>query len=171
MQPCWHSLTLNIFEIYFHPPFISASFSLHLEAWLAAMFCLTWIRENLCDVGAVQKAAPFPSPKWNNVGQGSVWAVDWFATIYRFGLLSLQLLIQVLIDRTRFWLRQRCRTLIYFEVSQADAKALRYILHILHSCSFSLLFSLFLSQLAVCMGTPILTPSWIYQAWAKREDM
>lgn len=93
----WCSLAgirrLNMFEIALFPSSVYDSFSLHLEAWLAAMFCLTWIRENICDVGAVQKAAPFPSPKWNNVGQGSVWAVDWFATIYRFGLLSLQLLV------------------------------------------------------------------------------
>lgn len=26
-------------------------------------------------------------------------------------------------------------------------------------------------QLAVCMGTPILTPSWIHQAWQRRDDM
>lgn len=40
-----------------------------------------------------------------------------------------------------------------------------YFLHSLLSY-----FALF-SQLAVCMGTPILTPSWILKAWEKREDM
>lgn len=26
-------------------------------------------------------------------------------------------------------------------------------------------------QLAVCMGTPILTPDWIHKAWERRDDM
>lgn len=26
------------------------------------------------------------------------------------------------------------------------------------------------SQLAVCMGTPILTPAWILKAWERRND-
>ncbi|TWW57303.1 Protein ECT2 [Takifugu flavidus] len=29
----------------------------------------------------------------------------------------------------------------------------------------------FSTKLAVCMGTPILTPSWIYKSWDKREDI
>lgn len=155
-------LPRNIFFLlYFHPPFLTASFSPHLEAWVAAMFCLTWI----IDVGAVQKAALFPSPKWNHVGQGGVWEcrlVCCFLCGYSF---------RFWLTGHVFWLRQRRRTLICLEVSQAEAKAQRNIVNILHSCRFSLLFSLFLSQLAVCMGTPILTPLWIYQAWARREDM
>lgn len=29
----------------------------------------------------------------------------------------------------------------------------------------------FICQLAVCMGTPILTPAWIHKAWERRDDV
>jgi len=32
-------------------------------------------------------------------------------------------------------------------------------------------FLLLFSKLAVCMGTPILTPEWIHKAWEHRDDM
>lgn len=56
-----------------------------------------------------------------------------------------------------------------------------YLISWLHIYSFVFFFSpssfltvsccALISQLAVCMGTPILTPSWIHKAWQRRDEL
>lgn len=75
---------------------------------------------------------------------------------------SRQPLVGLLIDRPHFCLKKdakHCFTLRFGTVVPAEVRfALR--------CSY-----LSFPQLAVCMGTPIVTPSWIHKSWDEREDM